>query len=67
MHTERAWPFPDGASFTMIRPLPVTILDRRGLQQRPCECYGLSKREFDRLLGDPPRREARPRKRRPGA
>ncbi len=30
----------------------VTILDRRGLKQRSCECYGVSKKEFDRLLGD---------------
>jgi len=30
----------------------VTITNRRGLQQRSCECYGISKREFDRLLGD---------------
>jgi CRP-like cAMP-binding protein len=30
----------------------VTILDRRGLKQRSCECYEVSKREFDRLLGD---------------
>jgi CRP-like cAMP-binding protein len=30
----------------------VTILDRRALQERSCECYGVSKREFDRLLGD---------------
>ena len=44
----------------------VTILDRRGLRQRACECYGVSKREFDRLLGDPPRREVRPRKVRSG-
>ncbi len=29
----------------------VTVLDRRGLQRRACECYGVSKREFDRLLG----------------
>ncbi len=29
----------------------VTILDRRGLKQLSCECYGVSKREFDRLLG----------------
>ncbi len=28
----------------------VTILDRRGLKQRSCECYGVSKKEFDRLL-----------------
>jgi CRP-like cAMP-binding protein len=30
----------------------VTIIDRRGLKQRSCECYGISKREFDRLLGE---------------
>lgn len=29
----------------------VTILDRRGLLHRSCECYDVSKREFDRLLG----------------
>ena len=29
----------------------VTIIDRRGLIRRSCECYGVSKREFDRLLG----------------
>ncbi len=29
----------------------VVILDRRGLEKRSCECYGVSKREFDRLLG----------------
>jgi hypothetical protein len=34
----------------------VTILDRRGLQHRACECYKLSKREFDRLLGEPAQR-----------
>ena len=33
----------------------VTVLDRRGLQRRACECYGISKREFDRLLGVPSR------------
>lgn len=47
----------------------VTVLDRRGLRQRSCECYGVSKREFDRLLGDPPvhaakAREVRPRQER---
>jgi CRP-like cAMP-binding protein len=30
----------------------VTILDRKALQQRACECYEISKLEFDRLLGD---------------
>jgi CRP-like cAMP-binding protein len=29
----------------------VTIIDRRGLERRACECYGISKVEFDRLLG----------------
>lgn len=29
----------------------VAILDRAGLIKRSCECYGVSKREFDRLLG----------------
>ena len=31
----------------------VTILDRAGLLKRSCECYAVSKREFDRLLGEP--------------
>jgi CRP-like cAMP-binding protein len=31
----------------------VTILDRAGLLSRACECYAVSKREFDRLLGTP--------------
>jgi CRP-like cAMP-binding protein len=29
----------------------VTITDRRGLEHRSCECYRVSKMEFDRLLG----------------
>jgi CRP-like cAMP-binding protein len=32
----------------------VTVLDQQALQNRACECYELSKREFDRLLGDTP-------------
>jgi CRP-like cAMP-binding protein len=32
----------------------VTILDQDALRQRACECYDISKREFDRLLGDTP-------------
>lgn len=28
----------------------VTILNIRGLRERSCECYEISKREFDRLL-----------------
>jgi CRP-like cAMP-binding protein len=30
----------------------VTILDDQALRQRACECYEISKLEFDRLLGD---------------
>jgi hypothetical protein len=30
----------------------VTIIHRRGLLERSCECYGISEREFDHLLGD---------------
>lgn len=29
----------------------VTVLDRSGLESAACECYGVIKREFDRLLG----------------
>jgi CRP-like cAMP-binding protein len=29
----------------------ITILDAAGLKKRSCECYEISKREFDRLLG----------------
>jgi CRP-like cAMP-binding protein len=29
----------------------VTIIDRLGLEKCSCECYGVSKLEFDRLLG----------------
>ena len=31
----------------------VTILNRKGLEKRTCECYAVSKHEFDRLLGPP--------------
>jgi CRP-like cAMP-binding protein len=37
----------------------VTMIDRRGLKDRSCECYGVSKKEFDRLLGDRAMRKAR--------
>jgi len=40
----------------------VTIIDRRGLLDRACECYGISKKEFDRLLGDRAPRKARDRR-----
>jgi hypothetical protein len=37
----------------------VTIIDRRGLIRRSRECYGVSKKEFDRLLGDRAIRQGR--------
>ena len=37
----------------------VTIGNRRGLERRSCECYGISKREFDRLLGGRAQRASR--------
>jgi CRP-like cAMP-binding protein len=30
----------------------IEVLDRLGLEKRVCECYGVAKREFDRLLPD---------------
>jgi CRP-like cAMP-binding protein len=33
----------------------MTILDYEGLRRGACECYEISKREFDRLLGQEPR------------
>jgi Mn-dependent DtxR family transcriptional regulator len=32
----------------------ITVLDRRRLEQEVCECYSVVKREFDRLLAEPP-------------
>jgi Mn-dependent DtxR family transcriptional regulator len=28
----------------------MTVLDRRGLEARTCECYAVVKREYERLL-----------------
>jgi Mn-dependent DtxR family transcriptional regulator len=28
----------------------ITVLDRKGLEDRTCECYAVVKREYDRLL-----------------
>ena len=28
----------------------ITVTDRPGLEQRTCECYGVVKKEYDRLL-----------------
>jgi len=37
----------------------VTIIDRPGLERLSCECYDVSKMEFDRLLGDRETRKIR--------
>jgi len=29
----------------------ITILDRKGLEETVCECYGVVKTEYERLLG----------------
>jgi hypothetical protein len=29
----------------------VSILDHAGLKKRSCECYAITRRDFDRLLG----------------
>ena len=47
------------AGFIRYKRGNVTIIDRRGLIRRSCECYGVSKKEFDRLLGDRALRKAR--------
>ncbi len=31
----------------------ITVLDRKGLEAQVCECYGVVKKEFDRLLRKP--------------
>ena len=36
----------------------IDVLDRSGLEQAVCECYGVVKLEFDRLLSDIPRNAA---------
>ena len=30
----------------------ITVVDRKGLEQRTCECYAVVKKEMDRLLPD---------------
>lgn len=38
----------------------VTVLDRIGLEDRSCECYAVTRAQFDRLLGPAPPRKATP-------
>jgi hypothetical protein len=30
----------------------ISVLNRRGLEQRSCECYAIVRRAYDSLLGD---------------
>lgn len=39
----------------------IEVLDRPGLESRVCECYGLVKQEYERLLPPPPPRGMSPR------
>lgn len=39
------------AGFIRFRRGRMTILDRQGLEESSCECYGIIRAEFDRLLG----------------
>ena len=38
------------AGLIQYRRGQITVLNRRGLEQRTCECYAVVKREYDRLL-----------------
>jgi CRP-like cAMP-binding protein len=40
------------AGYISYRRGHIAVLDRHGLEQRSCECYGVVKKELDRLLSD---------------
>jgi CRP-like cAMP-binding protein len=40
------------AGFISYRRGHIAVLDRDGLQTKACECYGVVKKELDRLLSD---------------
>ena len=42
------------AGLVRYRRGQVTVLDAEALRLRACECYDISRLEFDRLLGDTP-------------
>ena len=39
------------AGFIRFRRGRITVVDREGLEQSSCECYRITRAEFDRLLG----------------
>jgi len=45
------------AGFISYRRGHITVIDRLGLETRSCECYGVVKNEFHRLLSDLGRHE----------
>jgi CRP-like cAMP-binding protein len=47
------------AGFIRYKRGNVTMIDRRALERLSCECYGVSKMEFDRLLGGRALRQGR--------
>ena len=46
--------------FISYRRGHVTVLDRAGLEEEVCECYGVVKKEFARLLSDVRQRQVKP-------
>ncbi len=42
--------------FIRYRRGHITVLDRGGLESKVCECYGVVKKEYTRLLADAPQR-----------
>ncbi|WP_426176405.1 Crp/Fnr family transcriptional regulator [Massilia sp. TWR1-2-2] len=47
-----------GYGYISYRRGHITVLDRKGLEQDVCECYGVVKKEFARLLSDTRHRQA---------
>ncbi len=49
-----------GYGYIRYRRGHITVLDRNGLESDVCECYGVVKKEFARLLSDVLQRQQRP-------